>query len=58
MIHSPLLSPARSTPNGVQYEFAPPRPEAGGHPARPIKEKGCGDLSMDTLHLKYPLVHV
>ena len=26
------------------------------HPARLIKEGGCVDLSMDTLHLKYPLV--
>ena len=26
------------------------------HPARLINEWGCVDLSMDTLHLKYPLV--
>ena len=26
------------------------------HPARLIKEWGCVDLSMVTLHLKYPLV--
>ena len=26
------------------------------HPDRFIKEEGCVDLSMDTLHLKYPLV--
>ena len=26
------------------------------HSARLIKERGCGDLSMVTLHLKYPLV--
>ena len=26
------------------------------HPARLLKEGGCVDLSMDTLHLNYPLV--
>ena len=26
------------------------------HPARLIKEERCVDLSMDTMHLKYPLV--
>ena len=30
--------------------------EAGGHPARLIKEGRCVDLSMDIPHLKYPLV--
>ena len=48
--------PARGTPSGVQYELAPTRKgKAGAHPARLIKEGGCENLSMDTLHIKYPL---
>ena len=31
-------------------------PKLVWHPARLINEGGCVDLSMDTLHLKYPLV--
>ena len=34
----------------------PGNPELMWHPARLKKEGGCVDLSMDTLHLKYPLV--
>ena len=34
----------------------PGNPKLVWHPARLIKEGGCVDLSMDTLHLKYPLV--
>ena len=41
-------------PNGVQEELG--NPKLVSHPARPIKEGGCEDLSMDTMHLKDPLV--
>ena len=34
----------------------PGNPKLMWHPARLIKEGGCVDLSMDTLHLKDPLV--
>ena len=34
----------------------PGNPKLVWHPAYLIKEGGCVDLSMDTLHLKYPLV--
>ena len=31
-------------------------PKLAWHPARLIRQWGCVDLSMDTMHLKYPLV--
>ena len=34
----------------------PGNPKLAWHPARLIKEWGCVDLSMDTMHLKDPLV--
>ena len=34
----------------------PGNPKLMWHPARGIKEWGCLDLSMDSLHLNYPLV--
>ena len=39
-----------------QLLYLPGNPKAGGHPSDLIKEGGCVDLSMDTLHLKNPLV--
>ena len=36
--------------------YLPGNPKPVWYPARLIKEGGCVDLSMDTLHLKYPLV--
>ena len=33
-------------------------PKLVWHTARLIKDGGCVDLSMDTLHLKYPLILV
>ena len=42
-------NPTRGTPYGVQYELA-------WHPPRLINEGGRVDLSLDTLHLKYPWV--
>ena len=34
----------------------PGNPKLVWHPTRLIKEGGCVDMSMDTSHLKYPLV--
>ena len=34
----------------------PGKPKLVWHPAHRIKEWGCIDMSMDTQHLKYPLV--
>ena len=44
--------------NGVQSELAPPGEpyKLVRQPACIIKEGGCVDLSMDTMHLKDPLV--
>ena len=36
--------------------YLPGNPKLVWHPARLIKEGGCVDLSMDTMHLKDPLV--
>ena len=51
-----------STPQGVHLMVCnrslnlSVNPKLVWHPAYNIKEWGCVDLSMDTLHLKYPLV--
>ena len=40
----------------TEHGFGSQANVAGAHPARLIKEGGCVDLSVDTLHLIYPLV--
>ena len=53
------FSPPLTTPQGAHLMVSshlPGNPKLVCHPACLIKEWGCVDLSLDTLHLKYPLV--
>ena len=55
--HSARLTKRRGMCGSV-YGYPASKVSLGppGHSARLTKEGGCVDLSMDTLHLKYPLV--
>ena len=58
-----MFYPMQLTPQGVRLTVCnrtshlSRNPTQVWHPACLIKEGGCLDLYMDTLHLKYPLIH-